>query len=37
MTDAHYNCTGCGMKLHYRTTKHNGCPNCGTVPLHSAD
>ena len=37
MTDAHYECTGCGRKLHYQTTKHNGCPNCGTVPLHSAD
>ena len=36
MTDGHYRCD-CGTELHYRTTKHNGCPTCGTVPLHSAD
>lgn len=37
MTDAHYECAECGRELHYQTTKHNGCPDCGTVPLHSAD
>ncbi|AGB38910.1 hypothetical protein Natoc_3171 [Natronococcus occultus SP4] len=37
MTTDRYNCTTCGSELHYKTTKHNGCPNCGAVPLHSAD
>jgi len=36
MTDGHYRCD-CGVELDYQTTKHNGCPNCGFVPLHSAD
>ena len=37
MTDAHYKCVHCSHELHYRTTKHNGCPDCGSVPLHGAD
>lgn len=37
MTDSCYNCVTCGSELDYKTTKHNGCPNCGSVPLHSAD
>jgi len=27
----------CGEELNYQTTKHNGCPSCGRMPLHSAD
>ncbi len=36
MINANYNCE-CGRELSYETTKHNGCPNCGFVPFHSAD
>jgi hypothetical protein len=36
MKAAHYECE-CGRELDYQTTKHNGCPDCGRVPLHSAD
>ncbi len=37
MTADYYNCSECGAPLHYRTTKHNGCPNCDFMPLHGAD
>ena len=37
MTESHYKCTECGYELHYQTTKHNGCPNCSFLPLHSSD
>ncbi len=37
MTDPQYKCTNCSRELSYQTTKHNGCPDCGFVPLHSAD
>ena len=36
MTEATYMCT-CGRSMSYRTTKHNGCPDCGFVPFHGAD
>ncbi|AGB33777.1 hypothetical protein Natpe_4052 (plasmid) [Natrinema pellirubrum DSM 15624] len=37
MVESHYKCRNCGRELHYQTTKHNGCLNCGLVPHHSAD
>ena len=37
MTDPFYDCAQCGRELSYVTTKHNGCPDCGHLPLHSAD
>ena len=37
MTAPSYRCLECGREQSYRTTKHNGCPGCGVVPLHSAD
>lgn len=37
MAEFHYRCENCGVELNYTTTKHNGCPSCGFMPLHSAD
>ncbi len=37
MTETQYKCTRCSAALDYRTTKHVGCPECGTIPAHSAD
>jgi DNA-directed RNA polymerase subunit RPC12/RpoP len=36
MMDSNYACD-CGREMSYSATKHNGCPNCGNVPRHSAD
>lgn len=37
MKQNHYTCANCGQQLSYQTTKHNGCANCGFLPLHGAD
>ena len=37
MQQKHYQCAACGKALSYQTTKHTGCPECGFLPVHSAD
>ena len=37
MQQSQYECLNCGAQLSYKTTKHNGCANCGYLPAHSAD
>jgi DNA-directed RNA polymerase subunit RPC12/RpoP len=37
MSTQHYICPDCDQELSYETTKHDGCPECGFVPAHSAD
>lgn len=37
MSQAYYQCAECGTELDYQSTKHNGCPECGYLPAHSAD